>query len=423
VITARRAAYDALTAVTKDGAYTSLALKGHIPAELSPGDKAFASLLVRTTLENLLLIDHILEQFIRSGRVHGSVKNILRLGACQIILLDTEGYAAVSECVDLAKQIKPQTSGFVNGVLRSLIRGKDNIEYPSGESAGSLSILTSYPLWICEKYINDFGYDFTNSLLSFKNRKGTCVRINTLRADPKAFLKEAGRLGLDYSPGNIENSYNIKGLSGIEDLDIYKNGSIAVQSESSMKAVLKTKINKGMKLLDCCAAPGGKSAYAAALAKNTIDIIAWDVHKHRIDMTKKNYERLGVENYNCSVHDARVFEPNMERAFDVVIVDAPCSAMGLMSKSPDIRYSRKPKDIDALTKTQHDIISVCSEYVRPEGTLAYCTCSINKEENEQITEQFLAENNEFKYAYEPETLYPHLCGSDGFYTAVMKRKV
>lgn len=423
MITARRAAYDALTAIIKNGAYTSLALKEHLPAVLSPEDKAFASLLVRTTLENLILIDHVLGQFIKSGRVHGSVKNVLRLGGCQILFMDTESYAAVSESVDLIKQVKPQTSGFVNGVLRSLVRGKDSIEYPSGKNAESLSIMTSYPLWICEKYIKDFGYDFAKSLLSYKEKNGTAVRVNTLKADAETFKKEADILGLDYSPGNTENSYIVKGLSDIESLGIYKNGIIAVQSESAMKAVLKTGIEKGMKLLDCCAAPGGKSAYAAALAQNTIDITAWDVHEHRVDMTKKNYDRLGVMHYNCSVRDARVFEPGLEKSFDAVIADAPCSAMGLMQKSPDIRYSRTLKDIEALCEIQHDIISVCAKYVKPGGTLAYYTCSINREENEYITDKFLSENAGYEYASDPQTLYPHLSGSDGFYIAVMKRNV
>lgn len=421
--TARRAAYNALTAITKDGAYTSLALKEHIPAELLTEDRAFVSLLVRTTLENLLLLDHILAQFITSGRVHGSVKNVLRLGACQIMFMDTESYAAVSESVELIKQIKPQTSGFVNGVLRSLIRGKDSIKYPSDESATSLSIMTSYPLWICDKYINDFGYEFTKAFLSYKGQKGVSVRLNTLRADADTFIKQAENLGLKLLPGNIENSYLIKGLSDIENLELYKNGTVAVQSESAMKAVLMAGIVKGTSILDCCAAPGGKSAYAAALTGNNINLTAWDVHQHRIDMTKKNYDRLGVKHYNCALHDASVFEPSLEQAFDTVIVDAPCSAMGLMSKSPDIRYARTLQDIQALTKVQHDILTVCAKYVKPKGTLAYYTCSINKEENEHITDKFLLENTDFEYAKKPETLYPHISGSDGFYISVMKRNI
>ncbi len=423
MISARRAAYNALTAITKYGAYTSLALKEHIPAKLSTGDKAFASLLVRTVLENLLSIDHILDLFIKSGRVHGSVKNVLRLGTCQIMFLDTESYAAVSESVDLMKQIKPQMSGFVNGVLRSLIRGKESIEYPSGKNAKDLSIRASYPLWICEKYIKDFGYDFTESLLSYKDNYGVSVRVNTLKIDTESFITEAKKQGLEYLPGNIENSYIIKGLSDIENLGIYKNGLIAVQSESAMKAVLDTGIEKGMKVFDCCAAPGGKSAYAAALTSNTIDITAWDIHEHRIEMTKKNYDRLGVGNYNCYVHDAKILDPALEKTYDTVIIDTPCSAMGLMQKSPDIRYSRTPEDIERLSDTQYDIISVCAKYVKSGGTLAYYTCSINREENGQVTERFLSKNKDFGYVREPETLYPHLCGSDGFYIAVMKRKV
>lgn len=418
---ARRAAFDALTAITRDGAYISLALKEHIPSELSDENKRFASLLVRTTLESLLRIDYALGSFITSGRVHGSVKNVLRLGACQILLMDTEGYAAVSESVDLVKRIKPQMSGFVNAVLRALENGKDDITYPSGENAQALSIAASYPEWICEKYIADFGYAFAKDLLSYKNPKGTNVRLNTLRTDKEHFTAELERAGLRYSQGNIRDSYLIQGLTDVENTVLYKSGSIAIQSESAMRAVLDTGIQRGMKLLDCCSAPGGKSACAAALAGNTLDITAWDIHGHRVEMTKKNFERLGVENARAVLHDAGVYEPELNESFDVVLIDAPCSAMGLMAKSPDVRYSRKPEDIAALSKAQYDILSACAKYVKPKGTLAYYTCSINKEENEQVTDRFVSGSADFSYHRPPETLYPHICGSDGFYIAVMKR--
>lgn len=418
---ARRAAFNALTAITKDGAYISLALKEHIPSDLSNEDKRFASLLVRTTMENLLRIDYVLGSLITSGRVHGSVKNVLRLGACQIMFMDTEGYAAVSESVELVKRIKPQTSGFVNAVLRALLKSKDGITYPSGENALSLSIAASYPQWICEKYIADFGYAFAQDLLLYKHPKGTAVRMNPLRTDTESFTAELGRLGLSYSRGSVEDSYIIQGLTDIENTDIYKNGWIAVQSESAMRAVLDTGIERGMKLLDCCAAPGGKSAYAAALAGNTLDITAWDMHAHRVDMTRKNYDRLGVKNARADVRDAAVYEPAYSGLFDAVIIDAPCSAMGLMAKSPDIRYSRSKEDIASLAETQYGILSVCAKYVKSGGTLAYYTCSINKEENEQVTDRFLSANGNFKYLSPPKTLYPHQCGSDGFYIAVMKR--
>ncbi len=421
MISARRAAYDALTAVTKEGAYTSLALKNHLPQELPAKDKAFASLLVRTTLENLLRIDYVLSTFITSGRVHGSVKNILRLGACQIMFTDTEDYAAVSESVELVKQIKPQMKGFVNAVLRNVIRSKDSIEYPSGQNADSLSILSSYPVWICEKYIADFGYDFAEELLTYKDKPGTSVRANTLLANSEELKKGFGSLGLEYSPGTIEDTFIVEGLTDIENLDAYKRGHMAVQSQSAMRAVLETGIQPGMRLLDCCAAPGGKSAYAAVLARNTLDITAWDIHKHRVDMMRKNFDRLGVKNAKTELRDAGVYAREYEKAFGAVIVDAPCSAMGLMYKSPDIRYSRKPEDIKALSVSQYEILSVCSKYVKLDGILAYYTCSVNKEENEQVTERFISANEGFRYVKPPITLYPHLYGSDGFYIAVMRR--
>lgn len=420
-INARRASYNALDAITREGAYTSFALKKHIPNNLSIEDKKFSSLIVRTTLENLLRIDFALKGFIKAGRVHGSVCNVLRLGACQILYLDVEDYAAVSESVKLIKKIKPQMSGFVNGVLRALVRGKQDIEYPQGKNALALSIEYSYPLWICEKYISDFGYEFTYALFSHKAEKGTCVRMNTIKTDANAFVLELNKLGLDYTKGKVKNSYIIKGMTGIENTQIFSKGWIAVQAESAMKAVIQTGIRKGDKLLDCCAAPGGKSAYAAALSQNNLDIIAWDIHEHRVEMTNKNYSRLGVKSAKAVLHDATVPMPLLVNAFDIVMADAPCSAMGLMMRNADIRYSRSRNDIEELSKKQLEILTVCGKYVKAGGTLAYYTCSINKEENKDVTDKFLDENNGFKYKEKPQTLYPHIDNSDGFYIAVMKR--
>ncbi len=419
---AREAAYNALSAVLREGAYTSLALKKHIPSSFSPEDRHFVSLLLRTTLENLIRIDYALHGFIKSGRVHGSVRNILRLGACQLLFMDTQGYAAVNESVSLAKKIKPQTSGFVNAVLRALDKGKDKIEYPTGKDAKSLSVQASYPEWICEKYIKDFGYDFANDLLTYKAPTTTSVRMNALKTDKQTFLDQLQALGLTAENGHTQDAYAISGLTDIENLDIFSSGRMAVQSESAMHAVMAVDVKKGDKLLDCCAAPGGKSAYAAALTENDIAITAWDVHEHRLDMTRKNYERLGVSHATAELHDARVFEPALEGQFDVVLVDAPCSAMGLMSHNPDIRYTRKPEDIESLSKLQLEILTVCARYVKQGGTFAYMTCSINKEENENVADAFLNKSNVFWYSKPPETLYPHQCGSDGFFYAVMRRQ-
>ncbi len=419
---ARQAAYDALNAVLKDGAYTSLALKKHIPASFSAQDRHFASLLLRTTLENLMRIDYALQGFITSPRVHGSVRNILRLGACQLLFMDTQGYAAVSESVALAKRIKPQTAGFVNAVLRALEKGRDGISYPVINDAKTLSIMASYPEWVCEKYIRDFGWDFTKELLLFKAPVSTSVRMNPLKTDKQIFEAELDALGVQWQEDGVPDAFAVSGLHDIENLEVFKNGHMAVQSESAMRAVLALDIKKDDKLLDCCAAPGGKSAYAAALTQNGIGITAWDIHEHRIDMTRRNYERLGVKNAKAAVHDARQFLPQYEARFDVVLIDAPCSAMGLMAQQPDIRYARKPEDITGLSHIQMDILSVCSRYVKKGGTLAYFTCSINREENEAVTDAFLSLNSGFAYRKPPQTLYPHLCGSDGFYIAVMEKQ-
>ncbi len=415
---ARQAAYEALTSVTRDGAYTSLALKKHLTDSLSSEDRRFATRLMLTTLENMISIDYALSGFIHTGRVHGSVRNILRLGACQLLYLNVEAHAAVNECVALARRVKPQTAGFVNAVLRALDRAKTDIKYPTGQTALAMSVSCSYPVWICEKYIADFGYDFAQALLSYRAPHTTDIRVNTLKADASVLEMEMDRLGLQYQRGNLQAAYAVAGLTDIEKLDIYKRGWIAVQSESAMRAVLAAGIRKGDKLLDCCAAPGGKSAFAAALTDGEIDIVAWDIHSHRLDMMRKNFQRLGVHARICE-HDARMVEPSLEGRFDVVLVDAPCSAMGLMAHSPDIRYRREKEDITALSHLQSQILSACARYVKPGGRVVYATCSINKEENEDVTNAFVAANKAFGYEGQPATLYPHIDGSDGFYISVI----
>ena len=312
-VSARTAAFDALNSVLRDGAYTGLALKKNIPSDLGEADRRFATRLVRTVLENLLYIDYSLDKFITSKRVHSSVRNVLRLGACQILFMDTKDFAAVNESVKLIKRIKPQMSGFVNAVLRNLERGKSAIEYPEGDSPFALSIRYSYPEWMCGKFINDFGIEFAKKLLSYKSGAGTFVRDNTLKEG--SLETELSKMMLDFEKGELKNSYIVYGLTSIEDTHIYKNGKIAVQSKSAMKAVLAAGVKPGDRLLDCCAAPGGKSAYAAALTGNNINILAWDIHEHRIDMTNKNYDRLGVRNARAVDHDATVFEPCLKGSF------------------------------------------------------------------------------------------------------------
>ena len=247
------------------------------------------------------------------------------------------------------------------------------------------------------------------------------VRLNTLKATPDELENALIKLKLEFSTGRLPQTYVVKSMTGIETLDIFNNGWIAIQSESAMTAVRTVPFEPGQKLLDACAAPGGKSAYAAALMDNTLNIVAWDIRPHRVDLMDRNFARLGIAHARTALQDARKYEPCLVSAFDIVMVDAPCSAMGLMARNPDIRYVRKPEDIVSLRQTQSEILGTCANYVRTGGTLSYLTCSINKEENEGITDVFLSQTDAFEYAEPPKTMFPHIDGSDGFYIAVMKR--
>jgi 16S rRNA (cytosine967-C5)-methyltransferase len=437
---ARVTAYRVLAEVLDEKAYFNMALKKHLDEGLSPEDKRFTTVLAAVTLENLNGIDYYLTSFITAKRVHKSILNILRLGACQIMYLHVPESAAVNESVRLAKAIGKQAlAGFVNAVLRSFARGYKNVPLPQ-DMLQRVYVQYGFPPWMARKFIAQWGEEEAERFFAYQpDHQLTCVRMNAIKSDADEFESLIRTEGLLFIKGRfIEEAYYIRNITSIAQLSVFNDGKAAVMGEASMIAVAAVcaSLPEGASVLDACSAPGGKAAYVAALKKNAIKITAWDVYEHRTELIKKNLLRLGVEKAIIETRDASIYDEKFKQQFDLVVVDAPCSALGLIQKKPDIRIYRQQEDIAALVKTQTALLDTCAQYVKKGGLLAYFTCTLIKEENEGVVEGFLSRNSDFAPCTDlhlPEqlkararsgmiTIMPHVDTLDGFFIALMERK-
>ena len=433
--TARAAALKILQDV-EEGAFLNLSLKKRLAA-VGEQDRRFCARLANTTVENLLRIDYVIDRFTEGKRVHRLIRNILRLGVCQLLFFESvPESAAVNESVKLcANSAKRQLKGFVNAVLHNIARSKDSIAYPDKQTEFEkyLSVYYSYPEWLVRKYIADYGKDFAEAMLSYCRQPVTCIRANRLKMTPEELDQRLEKFEIIKGAYAADARY-IRNITAIEDLEEYKNGSMTVQGESSMLVVDAAMIEKGDRVIDVCAAPGGKSAYAAQKLPGYL--FSADLHAHRVQLMDLNFERLGVR-ADTAVVDASVPNPKLYGKFDRVIADVPCSALGLLYRKADIKFSKTEDDTQQLIEVQREILETSSRYVKPGGTLVYSTCTINVHENDENVDEFLKRHPQFAEKDLSEALpnvpkerirggrlqlFPHIDGIDGFFIAALERK-
>ncbi len=434
----RSVALKVLTEV-EEGAFLNLSIKNNLRG-LDEQSKRFLAALVYTTLENQIRIDYVIDHFTPGKRIHRLVRNILRLGVCQLMFLESvPESAAVNESVKLmAASKKRELKGFVNAVLRTIAGNLGDIAYPSREEepVRFLSVLCSYPEWIVKMYVLDYGFDFAWEMLSYKKTSGsTSVRVNTLKTDMETLLRKLIGRGYETDKARYdENCLYIKNLSAVDELDLYRQGLLTVQGEASMLVCRLAGLRGGEKVLDACAAPGGKTACLACFSPSYLE--AWDIHEHRLELMRQNFARLGVQ-AEVLLQDASLPLPDRRQSFDVVLVDAPCSALGLLYRKPDLKYSKEQADLAALAEIQKKILRAAAEYVRPGGRLVYSTCTIDRRENDEVVDQILHEREDMvegdARAFLPEALlgrvkggrlqlFPHIDGIDGFFMALLEKK-
>lgn len=417
----RRLALDVLSDVTDGGAYANLRLK-QAQAGLSAADARFLSALVYTTLDRLLYLDYILSAF-APGRQKRTVRALLRLGACELLCLRTPPHAAVSEYVSLCKQLgKGAAAGFVNAVLRRVDRERDALPPLPDAPDARLSIEYSYPLWLVRLWCAERGEAEARQLLA------AAPRPLSVRAQyPETTEGVLAALPCGATRGHMDENclYLDAGMDVTAD-PLFQAGRLAVQGEGAMLACRALGDCRGRRVLDACAAPGGKSAYIASLSENQAALTCFELHAHRLSLLQSTLERLHVR-ADLRQRDASVHDPAFDGAFDAVLVDAPCSGLGLLNGKPDLRYRKQPADIGALAQIQAHILDACAPYVRPGGTLVYATCTVSAAENERQTAAFFSRHPEFSPAPLPFhdghelQLLPHRHGTEGFYLARMQR--
>lgn len=423
----------------EDGAYLNLLLKTALN-DMSDVDKKFTSALVYTTLENVLRIDYIINRFVSGKKVHHYIRNVLRIGICQLMFFESvPSSAAVNECVKLvASSKKRELKGFCNAVLRNVSKSLGDIEYPDSEKnpVEYLSVMYSYPEWLVEMYIRDYGYEFTENMLSYhKSDAFTTVRPNLKKTDYDEFESELNRKQFYFEHGKyLREAYYVKNITAVEHLKFYKNGKLTVQGESSMLASTAVSPENGDRILDMCAAPGGKTAFI--YEKADADFISWDLYENRVEVMKANLARMGVQS-DCAVKDGTVFDEAYAEYFDKIILDAPCSALGLLYRKPDIKYNKSKDDITAIRDTQRSILENAAKYLKKGGILVYSTCTVNKRENDDNIDYFLNNHKEFYEddlsRFMPESLhkqirggrlqlFPHINEIDGFFITRLVKK-
>lgn len=400
-LNARRLALDVLTDVREKGAYASLALGERLrAAHLSPEDRRLATGLAYGTLENQLQIDYALDRLMDHPTREPVQRDILRMGAYQILFLDrVPDSAAVDEAVKLTRAMGMEAAcGFINAVLRNLSRGKDEIAWPDREAdpMAYLSVMGSMPLWLVEKLVAAYGPEEAERVILYREEEHpVCVRPNFTRLSDDEFGKLLEEKGWRAERGLAPHAWLIYGAGDLAADADYRAGRFSIQGQSSMLAAEALEVRPGMKVLDACAAPGGKSAYLCEQMQLTGRVYAWELHEKRAQLLEGVRRRLGLDNLRISVRDALDFRPDLEGTLDGVLLDAPCAGLGVLSQKPDIKLRLKQEDIPAIVDTQGRLLDTVCRYVRPGGALVYSTCSLLPEENGDRVRAFLETHRNF----------------------------
>ena len=421
---AREVALKVLYACHRQGAWADGALKRELDkAKLDSRDAALASYLVYGALQNQLLLDHYLAAFCTRGleNLEPRVLDILRLGAYQLLMMDKiPPMAAVNESVELAKRHakNPKTTGFVNAVLRNIDRSRDNLPALPGDLMERLSIQYSHPLWLVEEFAAQVGMDELEDLLCADNAPAPITaQVNTLKTTAPDLAQRLEGEGVTAQEHWLSDCLTLEDTGNLERLPAFQEGLFYIQDPAAKLAVLAAQPKAGERVLDLCAAPGGKTFAAAIAMKNQGRILSRDIYPRKVEALAASADRLGLTCVETAVGDATA---PIEGPFDLVIADVPCSGLGIIRKKPDIRY-KDPDEFQGLLPIQAAILENAAKAVAPKGRLLYATCTLRREENEQQVERFLSEHKDFSLTKQ-ETLWPHRRGTDGFFYALLERR-
>lgn len=430
-VNTRELILDILMEVTEHQGYSHIILRDVLNkyAYLSRQERAFIARISEGTLERMLEMDMILNQFSKTKvkKMKPVIRNILRMSVYQIKYMDSvPDSASCNEAVKLAvRRGLGGLKGFVNGVLRNISRNKDQICYPLEEKEPEeyLSVTCSVPLWIVQQWTQEYGYDRTKQMCqSFLESAPLSIRTNLQQTTPQHLKEKLEKEGVSVEE-NPEFSYAffISGYDRLDALEAFREGLFSVQDMASMYVAEAADVQLGAYVIDVCAAPGGKSMHLAEKLQGTGMVEARDLTEYKVDLMEENIARCQLKNMKAVQWDATMKDADSVEKADVVIADLPCSGLGVMGRKPDIRYRVTPEDVQALAALQRKILSVVQEYVKPGGTLVYSTCTVTRAENDGNVQWFGEQYPEFQFE-NMRQLYPGEGRHDGFFIAKWKKQ-
>lgn len=388
-------------------------------SNLAGPDKALLFEIVHGVTRWQGRIDWILNGFYKGqfSKCIPNVKNAMRVALYQILFLDkVPDYAAVNEAVDFVKKLQGQKpADLTNAVLRNIIRSKDSIRYPdpAEDINGYLSAYYSHPTWLVKRWIARYGREETEKLLIANNAKPTLIiRVNNLVSNVNELKTLLNSVELKFTDGKyLPEFIRLATLSNITDWEYFHKGYFSVQDESTGLPIKLLDAKPGMRVLDLCAAPGGKTAFIADIMQNTGEIVALDRFESRLKILQKNLNRLKVTNVKTLTVDANEYED--ANGFDRVLVDAPCSGLGTLTKKPDLKWKRDLGDIRKIVNIQYDLLKKGASLLKPGGNIVYSTCTTEPEENFETVKKFLLEHPNFILADASDTVNKELVDSNG----------
>ncbi len=447
--TARQVALDILVKVEQEQAYSNILLNQMLVKHKLPrADAGLVTEIVYGTIQRLNTIDYFLDSFVAkgSGKLEPWVRNLLRLSFYQLYYLErVPEHAVVNEAVNIAKHLGHQgISGMVNGVLRNLLRRKEQLVIPNNLSpVERISLVHSHPKWMVKSWIEQFGETVAEQICESNNKPPhISIRVNNGKLDRDSMITQLQEMKISSYPSTLSSSGIIVEHGGNMALTPwYEKGEISIQDESSMLVADVVDPQPGMMVLDCCAAPGGKSMHMAERMLNQGKVWANDVHEHKQQLIRSQAERLGLTCIETMVSDAKELSKHFEdRSFDRILLDAPCSGLGVIRRKPDLKWTKKEVHITAIAELQLELMNSIHSLLRPGGVLVYSTCTLQYEENQAVIEQFLKQHE--SYCLDPALgqllpkravddsmagqgmiqILPHQHHSDGFFIARLLRK-
>lgn len=455
---AREVAMDILTKVEQQQAYSNLLLHQTLQRlKLERVEAALATEIVYGTIQRRNTINFFLSRFLPKGlaKLDPWVRSLLQLSFYQLYYLDRiPMHAVVNEAVNIAKRKGHKgISGMINGVLRNVLRTfeKGELVLPEGlSSLTRISLAESHPEWMVARWIKQFGEQNTERICKANNRTPhISVRVNTIKAYRDELMRQMGEQELEVRPSLLSiHGILVEQSGNMANTAWFTDGKLSIQDESSMLVAAAVDPRPGMNVLDCCAAPGGKTTHMAELMNNQGKVYANDIHPHKQKLIDEQAKRLGLNCIETIVNDAKYLSNELKSmTFDRILVDAPCSGLGVIRRKPDLKWVKEEKEIENLPKLQLEILSSVAQLLHPDGVLVYSTCTMEREENQEVVETFLKQHPQFELdpsirsilpkhyddqkarQVEPVdeplgmvSILPHEYESDGFFIAKFKMK-